>query len=248
MANELEKRSTTAMARPTFIKEGDRRGTENITSNDIKPPALRIAQSTTPETKRANPAVYIDGLREGEMFNSSSREIFGEGPIGLVIINQLGHRHLEFAPQSEGGGVLDFNVPDGDPRTEFIEKVIDGKRVRIKPTATKFYDFLVYVIPADGRRLLMTLSMKSTQLKKATQLNTQLLQSKLPSFAHMFEASAVPEKRGNNSFYGWRIEPTGYVTEAIYEEASEQYDKLVGKKIEVSTEGVEEINKDDIPF
>lgn len=242
----LETRQTVALERPSFIKEGDTRGTENISTADIKPPALRIAQAMSPETKRSEGALYIDGLREGELFNSSSREVFGEGPIGLVIINQLGHRHVEFAPKGEGG-VLDFNVPDGDPRTEFTEIERDGKRIREKPRATKFYDYLVWAIPADGRQLMMTLSMKSTQLKKAVQLNTILAGSKMPSFAHLFQASAVPEKRGANSFYGWRIDAVGYVSEEQYNEASRLYDKMKGKKIEVETEGGEPA-EDDIPF
>lgn len=227
----------TMLERPAFIKEGDVRGTENITSDDIKPPSLRIAQGTTPEIKRSNPAVYIEGLREGEMFNSSSRENFGEGPVGLVIINQLGHRHIQFAPQSEGGGVIDFDVPDGDPRTEFSESVIDGVKKRMKPAATLFYDYLVLAIPEDGRKIMMTLSMKSTQIKNAKQLNTTLLGSKLPSFAHLFTASAVAVTRGAYNFYGWRIDPTGYVTEETYNEASALYDKMKGKKIKVETEG-----------
>jgi hypothetical protein len=264
----LVKTQSTALARPSFIKEGDTRGTENITSNDIKPPALRIAQSMSNEVKRSEPA-YIEGLREGDFYNSLTKEIYGEGPIGLVIVNQLGHRHVEFAPLSEGGGVLDFNVPDGDPRTEFTTKEVDGKQTRVKPRATKFYDYLVLVVrgesedwleqlakadPAErdeiinaARRELMTMSLKSTQLKNAVKLNTLLKGSKLPSFAHLFSARPVPEKKGTYSFYGWRIDAVGYVTEALYNEADEYYTKLQGKKIEVDTEGVDDGDSEDAP-
>jgi hypothetical protein len=244
---ELATRQSAALARPSFIKEGDTRGTENIGSNDIKPPALRIAQAMSPETKRSEGAVYIDGLVEGLMFNSATREIFGEGPIGLVILNQLGHRHIEFAPKNEGGGVVDFNVPDGDPRTQFTLSG-DGK-TRLKPIATKFYDYLVWAIPEDGRQILMTLSLKSTQLKKAVQLNTILAGAKLPSFAHLFSVSAVPEKRGGNSFYGWRFDPVGYVSEAQYTEAGTLYDKMKGVNITIADEGVADEGDDSsIPF
>lgn len=251
METALEKRGPVALAeRPSFIKEGDLRGTENIGSNDIKPPALRIAQSGTPQTKRAEGAVYIQGLQEGMLFNSLSREIFGEGPISLVVINQLGHRHVEFAPKSEGGGVLDFNVPDGDPRTDFTEGVIDGKKVRLKPAATKFYDYLVFVVLPERSPIMMTMSLKSTQLKKAVDLNTLLKTSKLPSFAFLFNVSTMPEKRGGNSFYGWRFDAAGYVgDEHLYREASDLYDKMKGKKIEVETEGADPAPADDeIPF
>jgi hypothetical protein len=226
----------TALARPSFIQEGDIRGTENIGTDDIKPPALKLAQGQSPETKRSEPTKYIEGLREGEFFNTLTKEIYGEGPVGLVIVNQLGHRHVEFDPNDKTV-VLDFNVPDGDPRTEFTTGVKDGKQVRLKPRATKFYDYLVIAILEDGRRVMMTMSLKSTQLKKAVELNTLLKGAKLPSFAFLFEVSAVPEKRGNNNFYGWLFTPKGYVDEAVYNEASDIYDRLKGKNIQVEDTG-----------
>lgn len=230
----LERQGTTALARPSFIKEGDVRGTENIGTADIKPPALRIAQGTSPEIKRAEPQKYIEGLREGEFFNSLTREIYGEGPIDLVFVNQLGHRNVEFDPNDKSV-VLDFNVPDGDPRTQFSEAVVDGQKKRVKPKATLFYDYLVYVVHAERPAELMTMSLKSTQLKKARDLNTILSGSKLPAFAHLFRATSVPEKRGSHNFYGWLIQPAGYVTEELYNQASETFDNLKGVQIGVET-------------
>ncbi len=244
----LTKAPVTSLARPSFIKEGDRRGTENITTADIKPPALKIAQGTSKEVKRSEPEKYIDGLREGEFFNSLTREIYGEGPLTIVIVNQLGHRHVEFDPVDKTK-VLDFNVPDGDPRTQFTTGNVDGKAVRLKPKATLFYDYLLMVIsngPDGERHEMMTGSLKSTQLKKAKDLNTILLGSKLPSFAYQFTVTSVPEHKGGNSWYGWRWEPAGFVDEAVYNEASNLYDRMQGKKIEVETDGDPE--PDHIPF
>lgn len=249
MSNSLQERPKNfALERPAFIKEGDVRGTENIGINDVTPPALRIAQSMSPETKRAEAEKYIDGLREGELFNSITREVYGEETVQIVIVNQLGHRHVEFDPDNRGV-VLDFNVPDGDPRTEFTTGVKDGKQVRIKPRATKFYDYLVLLVHGDGRREMMTLSLKSTQLKKAKNLNTLLSGSKVPTFAHLFNATPVPEKRGNNNFYGWKFEPAGWVSEEIYNEASALYDQFKGKTIVVETEATDaDESASDVPF
>lgn len=248
MTTELAKTETQALARPSFIKEGDTRGTENITANDVKFPALKIAQSMSPEVKRLEPA-YIEGLQEGMFFNTITREIYGDGPLHVIVVNQLGHRNVEFAPMSEGGGVLDFNVPDGDPRTQFTEDVRDGKKVRVKPRATLFYDYLVIVVTPDGRRQIMTLSFKSTQLKTAKTLNAILKDAKVPSFALQFKARPVAEKRGTYAFYGWRVDPAGWVTEEIYNEASKLYDSMKGKNIVVEAEPDEvEEEKDDIPF
>lgn len=250
MSTDLVKNpySSGALALPDYIKKGDLRGTENIGQEDVKFPALRLAQAGSPQVKRSD-AAFIEGLREGELFNSITRENYGEDAVHFLIVNQLGHRHVEFDPQDRNI-VLDGNVPDGDPRTEFTFKEENGKQVRVKPLATKFYDYLVILLRDGQDPDVMTLSLKSTQLKKATILNTILKKSKLPSFAHLFKGTPVPEAKGNNSWYGWRFDAAGFPTPELYQLASDTYDGLVGKKVDVAAEAVDDAAKtdDDIPF
>ena len=251
MSTELAKTQSNAIAQvPDHIQKllGDRRGQENIGAADIRPPALRLAQSQSPEIKR-NDADYIEGLREGEFYNSLTRKILGEGPLRIVVVNPLGHRHVEFAPMAEGGGVIDFNVPDGDPRTEFYEVVEDGKTIRKKPKATKFYDYLILLVGDDGNGTLMTFSLKGMQLKRAVELNTLIKQVKLPSFAQVFELNSVPEKKNNFDYYGVRIAPAGWSTPELLAQAEDLYEAMQGKKIAVETRAEDAPAKDDdIPF
>jgi len=242
MTDSLIVRGPAALERPSFIKANDTRGTENILTADIRPPALKLAQAMSPEVKRAEPD-YIEGLREGELFNSLTQEVYGENAVNLIIVNQLGHRNMEFDP-IDRKIVLDGVVPDGDPRTEFTFKEENGQKVRIKPRATKFYDYLILLLLPDREPQLMTLSLKSTQLKKATQLNTLLKLSKLASFAHRFKATPVPERRGNNSWYGWRFDLNGWPTEAEYVEAEACYDRMLYRKIIVEAEAIDETTDD----
>lgn len=250
----LERQGKSAV--PAFITKDDRRGTENIGNDDIKFPALKLAQGLSPETKR-NEAAYIEGLREGELFNSITKDNYGEEPVHIIIVNMLGHRNIQFDPQDRNV-VLDGNVPDGDPRTQFTTRIdpATGKEIRVKPAATKFYDYLILLVREGEDPEVMTLSLKSTQLKKATQLNTILKKSKTPTFAHLFRAEPIPEKRGNNNYYGWRFDPAGWVTEEQYLAASKLYDSLAGKTVEVQDTGAADdpaapgapVADDDIPF
>jgi len=249
MTQEVARKESEALARPSFIKEGDLRGTENIQSSDIKPPALRLAQSMSPEVKRSEPQ-FIKDLREGELFNSITREVYGEGPVRLVFINYLGHQNIEFDP-NDRNTVLDGAVPDGDPRTEFTFKTEAGKQVRVRPRATKFANFVVHLY-INGRPVqLMTLSLKSTQLKKATQLLTIFKLSKFPSFAYAFDVTIATEHRGANTWYGWKFTPAGWVSEEQYNAASAAFESFKGKTIVAETEGDPTADREedsDIPF
>lgn len=233
----LERRPLNALSKPDYIKSGDTRGTENIGTDDIKFPALRLAQAMSPEVKRSE-AEYIDGLREGELFNSLNKHIYGEDPVRFIIINQLGHRNVQFDP-NDRKVVIDGNVTDDDPRCQFTEQIVDGAKKRFKPLATRFYDYLILLLPQDGEKSepeLLTLSLKSTQIKKAKELNTLLKTSKMPSFSFVWLGTPVPERKGNNSWYGWKFSPAGWTPEDIFKQCSTDYDKFAGKAIAVEAD------------
>lgn len=220
---------------PAFLKrEGEKRGADNIQNSDIKPPALRLAQAMSPEVKRSEPE-YIDGLREGDLFNSITQQIYGDTPVHFLVINYLGHRNVQFDP-NDRKVVIDGDVPDNDPRCSFTTKVVDGKVVKQKPVATTFKDFLILLLPEGQDPQVMTLTLKSTQLKKATRLLSTLQFSKLDTFAHLVRATPVPERKGGNSWYGWRLDVVGYPTEEQFLEAERQFKSFEGKNVALDTE------------
>lgn len=246
----VAKTGSAALARPEYIKESTA-GHENIRSKDIKPPALKIAQSSSPETKRSEKDKYVEGLVEGMFFNSLTKEIYGEDPINVVVILPIGVRYTEF---DKDGKVVTFNVAEEDPKTSWTDVVVDGQTVRTKPKATKFWDFLVLALLPGDRRQLMTMSLKSTQLKKADFIVNIIGQSKLPSYAFQFTAAPVPENGNGKSWYGWRFTQT-WPTEEVYLEAEAFYQQVMGKKDGVKKAVVIDVDQpsaavhdDDIPF
>lgn len=137
-------------------------GTEQIGSDDVRPPRLKICQSGTPQRKPDNEK-QIAGLQELDLFNDLSTEIYGRGPLPIVIIMSLGSKHMVFAP--DGKSVLEFDVPASDPRTRFTNGP-DGKRV--KPIASKFYNYLVWLPESQE---VVALSLSGTLITTAIKLN-----------------------------------------------------------------------------
>lgn len=207
--------------RPDFLKEGFR-GTENINpATDIRPPALRIAQDLSPQIKRTKPE-FIEGLKVGEFFNTMSKKIYGEGPVYFLVINQLGHRNMILRPLKDGGGIIESNVPDTDPRTKW------GKKGE-KPQTTTFYDYLVGILNSDGKVDIATFSLKSTQIKHAKDLNTWLLEAKLDSWAQIWSATVIIERKGPQEWFGWKFQPAGWANSELTKKAEEAYNLYSGK-------------------
>jgi len=207
-------------------------GTEGLGSDDVRPPRLALAQAGSPQVKRGDPK-EIEGLRECDMFNDLTGQSYGQGPVRVVVVTCLGPRHIEFAPMESGGGIIDGNVRANDPRTQFTVDPKDPTK-RIKPIATKFYDYLVWL---PEYQELMAFSMKGSQLKVASRLNslakyplkigTQMVMNP-PAWARTFSIGAVMEKDDKYSWANFTLKLEGLTdreTRALAAQLHETYSK-----------------------
>jgi len=141
-------------------------GTENITAADVKTPRLKICQAGSPQRKPDNDK-QITGLNELEMFNDLSGEIYGRGPLQFVVVAQMGARGMQFG--DDGKTVVDFDVPLNDPRMQFT--VDPNTKKRVKPVATLFYEYLLWL---PEKEELVALSLSSTMIGTAKELNSKI--------------------------------------------------------------------------
>lgn len=237
----------TAIARPTYLQGGDKRGTENITNADIQMPRLGIAQTNSPEVEEGN-ARFIADLKAGMFFNNVTRQII-PSPISFTVIRTERPRFIEFIPRTEGGGIRDYNVPADDPRTQFRQG--EGGKT-LPPLATKFYDFIILMLPVnmnDPMSNVIALSLKSTGLKVARQLNGLIKLRNAPSFAGKYKLTTKRETNSKGTWSGPVIENDGWVTEDEFKVASMAYDSLSGKTVHIDVEDtqVEEPEEEGIP-
>lgn len=202
------------------------RGTESIGVNDVRPPRLMICQSGSPQRKPDNPK-QIEGLNELDLFNSLSNEIYGRD-ITFAVITALGSHWVEFDAELK---VVDPNVPEGDPRTEWTDNEA-GERV--KPRATKFYDYLVWLIEHNE---VVAFSLKSTQIKNAIKLNGLLklplkMEGRIianpPAWARIYKIETKMESDKGYSWGGYNLSTAGVTprdTRLLLSELAKSYSK-----------------------
>lgn len=203
------------------------RGTENIGANDVRPPRLMLCQSGSPQRKEGN-AKLIAGLNELDLFNSLSGEIYGRS-LRFTVITSLGSHWVEF---NDDLTVADPSVPEGDKRTEWTVGD-DGKPV--KPIATKFYDYLVW-LPDFSE--LVAFSLKSTQVKVAIKLNGLLILplkiggriiAKPPAWARVYKIETKMEQDKQYSWGGYNLSTDGVTppdVRALCSELANTYAKV----------------------
>jgi len=158
---------TTALAQqtlgsaPSYITKS-RRGFEDTVQSDITIPRLALAQALSPQVTDGDPA-RIPDLKPGDLFNSVTQQIYGREVV-VQLLRKMPLRAMEFRSVDDGGGVIDPNVPIGDPRLVWGTS---GDKKADKPRATLFRDFLAVIIP--GREMI-ALSFKSSGLTAAKNL------------------------------------------------------------------------------
>lgn len=254
MTTDLEKKSASLVSmddfltteRPAGADEGTL-GNEGIGREDITMPRIGIAQMMSPEINPTHDR-YIDGLKFNELFHTGLKKSLGVGPVYFAILKRLDPRWIEFNPIDEGGGVKDFDVKKGDPRTEF--RVVDGKRM--KPAATMFYDYIVLMLNdldvANPMANVVALSFKSSGLKAAKQLNFLIQQRGQKLICRgVYELGVgkpATDKKSGGTYAVFAVDNAGWLkpssdVERIAVEMFESWKDREAPKIDVDVSGEE---------
>lgn len=220
--------------RPTSVGVG-----VTFDKDDIAMPRLALVQKTSKELEPRDPK-YIADAKFGDIFHSGDRTCFGAGPIYFAVLRHYGPRHIEFRPMDEGGGILDMNVPAGDPRTQFTK---DAQGNSVAPRATKFLDYVVLLLnrfdPASPMDSIVALSLKSTGLKAAKELN-RLMQwrGKKDEYLGVYKATTDTDSNKKGSFAIWKFVNAGWLKEGtpVCEAAREAWEALKDKEVTIDRE------------
>lgn len=202
-------------------------GTDHITQEDMRIPRLTIAQGLSPQLKRSDPK-FIEALRQGDLFNDLTGMIYEGLPLPFFIVRADPPRWMEFKPREEGGGLLDPNVPPNDPRTQWGS---NDKGERTKPRATMFYDYVLLLWPS---REMIALSLKSSGIKIAKNLNGLIKLRNAPLWSGRYTVDVKDEPSPNGPFPNFVIRNAGFVqTREDAEFLKNVFDGIAGKKLDI---------------
>jgi|SRR5579859_91727 len=212
---------------PSYLQQSTGAGLENMSQQDTTLPRLGLCQSLSPQRKKSDPK-YIQGLEEGQFFNTITKEIYGS-EVKLVPLLFYKSRIL-FGDTDEGGG-LKCQAPDnmigiGQPGGTCIKCPLsqfqpDGA----PPDCTQLYNYASLVVRGDEVRPedIIVFSLKSSGLKIARDWNALIRLRRADMFAGIYQLKSVEAKKDKYTWFAQTIEPTGWVSEKAYLAAKECY-------------------------
>lgn len=212
---EIAKRPETAMERPDFIPANDVRGTEGIGRDDVKMPRIILAQGLTAQVQEAK-----DGFQVGVLFHETTEEIYGKGPLDFCVLRVDPPRWIEFWHKDSGQkGVKRMNVPRVLPDDSINPDTEWGPNGE-PPVATKFYDYIVGLLPidpSDPMDRIAALSLKGVTLKAGRLLNTMIKRKRAAVFSPNYVVSSFSDKNAKGTYANLRFDSNGWAaTQAEY--------------------------------
>ncbi len=189
-------------------------GLEEVTSEDVQIPFLRVLQALSPQIKKSDPA-YIKGAEQGGIFNTVTKKFWSGDDGVLVIPTYFQKKLLEFVPRSEGGGFV------GEINPKNLPKIVKENGMEMLENGNELVrtaQHYVKIVHDDGTLENAIVDMKKTQLKKSREwvsimgmfkypkeAGQNLVGKTMDSWYNMFRLTTVEESNDKGSWYTWKI-------------------------------------------
>lgn len=223
---------------PDYIRQDSNRGNENVGTEDLVIPRLELVQALSPCLDENNEAAYIEGAKQGQLFNSLTRELYGSSV--LVVPVMFMKQYLVWRDRKKGGGFGGAFNSIADAKDE-ISRREDPENW--EPVETGQH--LVLIIKANGALEEAMISMSRTKLKISRQWNSLIRQGGGDRFSRVYQITGVKETNSNNdTYFNFSVKFVGFPSQDIYERASELYERIAGGDVNVvmDTSYVDEIS------
>lgn len=180
-------------------------GMEGMSADDFALPFLRIVQSLSPERKRQD-AKYIDGAEEGVIFNTVTRQLYGNAITVIPVYYDTAV--LEWRPRAAGGGF----VARYDTREDALASAEEGNDLQdisnvyvlVNNSGDWDHAVLTFKKGARGTAKAWNSKMKMTKLPRSDG-------SKFtpPIFAKQYSITTVERSNEKGSWFVFKVDLEG---------------------------------------
>ena len=215
MSTQIVKKNSAGALASINLRQYAGKGTEEIGSDDVSTPILKILHQLSPECNTRSPK-HVEGAQPGMIYSASLGTLI-DGDKGLDVV--VAHSHMrwpEWQDKGEGSSApvaVHMTVP-----TDAVEE-IRGIKYRL-PNGNylekTFYFYVIVMVDELPRKAVIT--MRSSNLTPARDLNNQLKNLKTsddkgkfqaPSFMGLFKLkTAAKTGKGDKN---WHVYKPSYI-------------------------------------
>ena len=199
-------------------------GNENVGSGDLQMSRLDLIQQLSPQIEDGNTA-FIEGAELGHIFDSATGDLFES----VFVVNlYFDKRYQVFKKRKFGGGFEGSHPTEDAARQHLTDESLPIEQYDI--VETDIHGCLM--LDANGvPKKPCVIYMSGSKAKVSRKWNTALATQEADRFASVWSLTSVKEKNKQGQPYqNFKVDFAGYASEALYEEAKQNYLAFKGKK------------------
>jgi hypothetical protein len=198
---------------PSYIKQGQDRGNENVTSEDLQLPRIDVLQALSPQINKKKDE-YIEGAEVGMLFNTLTNELYEAGvrvtPISFV------KRFLVWVDRKkDSDGGLRSVFETAHEAEAFMQSQEDEEKLEMVPTAEHL------VLLDDGTEVII--SMAKSKTKVSRKFNSLVRLNGGDRFSRSYLMTTVDDKSSQGEFQNISFANAGFPSEEVYLKAEALY-------------------------
>ena len=213
----------TSTSVPAHVKEAAGLGNENVTSDHLQTPRVKLLQQLSNEVD-PNHEDHLEGAKPGDFVNTVTNKLLGRE---LYIINLLfKEEFVVWRKLSEGGGLKGIFTTQKEAMDYLTAEDLKAEDHDIVQTQSHT---LLMKDPNTGDlvKTPFLMDFASSKLRVSREWNTQIAQLGGDRFSSLWKlASVQTQNRAAQKFYNLSVENQGWVLDEDYNYAKSVYDTV----------------------
>lgn len=209
---------------PAHISKTQQRGNELVdVSTDIAIPRIAICQALSPQKNKRNDS-YIEGIKEGDLFNTVTGEVYGNSINVVSIMFRKDYIVWVNRDVQASGGFRGVFKTAKEAKEFIAEQDADNvDDLEVVDTAVNF----CLLVGADGSLSQVVTAMSKSAVKVSKKWNSLVSLSGGDRFAKAYKLGVIEDSNVKGEFYyNYSIESLGYVNKETYVEAENVYKSI----------------------
>jgi hypothetical protein len=227
--NAIAKKEKTAIALGSMFEEDANVGMDNMGSEDMALPFLRILGNQSPEANKRD-AKYVEGAEPGMIFNTVTKQVY-DGEEGINVVPC--HYKREYVEWSDRGTGTSAPVAIHSVTSGILEQSSrsQGDWKDRLPNGNYLENTAGYYVMTETQEMAL-ISMKSTQLKVSRSWNSMMNTIKLEgkdglftpaSYSHVYNLKTVEQSNDKGTWFGWTVNKVGPVQDKTLYVSAKQF-------------------------
>tara|TARA_B100000035_G_C21000490_1_gene554659 strand:+ start:236 stop:901 length:666 start_codon:yes stop_codon:yes gene_type:complete len=206
---------------PAHVKEGSKLGNENVSSEHISVPRVKLLQKMNNEVD-PNHSEYIEGAKEGDFINTVTGENYGSS---MYVVNvHFKEEFVVWKKREKGGGLIGNFLTRKEAEEYLTDNGLEADEYDI--TQTQIHTLLrLDDETSEVSDIPFLFDCASSKLKVSREWNTKIMKQGGDRFSYLWKMSSVPQSNAKGSWVNIDIGGVDWLKDEIYEQVKAFYSK-----------------------